>query len=176
MGIIEAEDWEALCSRPSKVSNSFWERQFKILHRLYITPEARRRMNPTLSELCIKCQSTFGSFIHCFWSCPHIQQFWGVITQQFDKIFKRILLLSARTCLLGLTEELPAYLHNNSLLHILLHCAQKCILAVWISNKAPTLSQWKQTVVSIIPYEAFSTALKDKPFLRYRTWDPFLTT
>lgn len=57
VSIIENEDWEAMCSQPSKVlvSNTFWEKQFKILHRLYIIPEARHRMNPMQSDLCIKC-------------------------------------------------------------------------------------------------------------------------
>ena len=76
--------------------------------------------------------------------------------------------------LLGLEDELPANFCNRDLLHILLHCARKCILTLWITDKAPTLNQWKQTVTSIIPFEAYSTALKDKPFLFYRTWDPFL--
>lgn len=156
------------------MSNSAWERQFKILHRLFITPEARHKMNPTLSELCMKCQSAVGSLIHCLWSCPLIQQFWSTITQQFNVIFKRHLHLGARTCLLGLNDELPADFRNRDLLDILLHCARKCILTLWITDKAPTLTQWRQTVMSIIPLEAFSTALRDKPFLFYRTWDPFL--
>ncbi|KAI3370868.1 hypothetical protein L3Q82_007384 [Scortum barcoo] len=60
MGTIEPGDWDALCGQPSKVlvSNSAWERQFKILHRLYITPEARHRMSPTLSEFCTKSEQT----------------------------------------------------------------------------------------------------------------------
>lgn len=76
VGMIESEDWNALCSQPSsvQVSNSAWERQFKILHRLFITPEARHKMNLTLSELYTKCQSAARSFIHCLWSCPHIKQ------------------------------------------------------------------------------------------------------
>ena len=166
LGTIEPDDWDALCSHPSKVlvSNSAWERQLKILHRLYVTPEDRHRMNPTLSELCIKCQFAVGSLIHCLWSCHLIQQFWTVVVQQFNVIFKSHLQLSARTCLLGLEDELPADFHNRDLLHILLHCARKCIMALWISDKAPTLNQWKQTVTSIIPFEAYSTALKDKPY------------
>lgn len=111
-----------------------------------------------LSDLCVKRQSDVGPFVHCLWICPNIQQFWAVLAQHFDIIynnFKHSLLPSVRTCLLGLTEELPAYICNNSLLHVLLQCAWKCILAVWISDKAPTLKQWKQTVVGIIPYEDF---------------------
>ena len=176
LGTIDPDDWNALCGQPSRVllSNSYWERQFKILYRLFISPEARHRMNPTLSELCVKCKSATGSFIHCLWSCPYIQQFWSTIIQQFSIIFKCHLHLGARTCLLGLNEELPAGFRNRDLLDILLHCARKCIMVLWISDKAPTLTQWQQTVLSIIPFEAVSTAMKDKPFLFYRTWDPFL--
>lgn len=62
LGTIEPEDWNALCGQPSSVllSNSYWERQFKVLYKIFITPEARHRMNPTLSELCTKCKSAVG--------------------------------------------------------------------------------------------------------------------
>ena len=125
-------------------------------------------MNPAISDLCTKCQSAVGSFHHCLWSCPHIQQFWIAIAQQLDKIFKRTLHLGARTCVFGLPDELPADLHNTKLLHILLHCARKCILLMWISDKPPTLQRWLCNVTNIIPIEAFSMALKDKPFTFYR--------
>lgn len=172
--IIKPEDCATLCNQPSSVlaSNSAWERQFKILHRLYITPEVRHRMNPATSDLCTKCQSAVGSLFHCLWSCPHIQQFWITIAQQLDKIFKQPLHLGARTCALGLPDELPADL-NTKLVHILLHCAPKCILLMWICDKAPTLNQWFYTVTSIVPFEAFSTALKDKPFTFDKIWDSF---
>ena len=59
--IIKPEDWAALCNQPSSVlaSNSAWERQFKILHRLYITPEYIQ-----------------SSSFHCLWSCPPYPAVW----------------------------------------------------------------------------------------------------
>lgn len=56
---------------------------------------------------------------------------------------------------------------------MLLHRALKCIPVMWIKDKAPTLNPWMNTVTSLIPLEAFSTALKDKPFLFYQAWDHF---
>lgn len=176
LGPIEDVAWDELCSRPFKAlaSNSTWERQFKILHRIYITPEKRHRMFPALSNLCNKCQSAVGSLFHCLWSCPHILQFWESVIDKLRLIFRYQLQLGARTCLLGLNDELPDNFRNRDLLHILLHCARKCIMVLWISDRVPSLSQWTQTIISIIPMEAFSTALKNKPFLFHRTWDPFL--
>lgn len=100
-----------------------------------------------------------------------MQQFLYAIIQQLNLIFKCPLHIGSS--LLGLNNELPAVFKNRDLLHILLQCAQKCILVMWITDKAPTLNQWVHSVTSIIPLEAFSTAVKDKPFLFYRTWDPF---
>ena len=73
----------------------------------------------------------------------------------------------------ALNDELPADLHNRDLLFILLHCARKSVLVLWISDKAPSLDQWLKIVSSITQFKAFSTALKDRPFLFFRTWDPY---
>lgn len=59
---IEPEVWDALCSKPPVASNSAWERQFKILHGLYISPETRHKFNPDLTEICTKCKSAVGTF------------------------------------------------------------------------------------------------------------------
>ena len=60
----------------------------------------------------------------------------------------------------GLPDELPADLRNTKLVHILPHCAQKCISLMSISDKAQTANQWLCTVTNIVPFEAFSTILK----------------
>lgn len=176
LGPITAESWDELCNRPFKalVSNSIWERQFKILHRLFITPEKRHKMYSSLSEICNKCHSAVGTLFHCLWDCPPILQFWESILDKLCTIFKCHLNLSARTCLLGLEDELPRRFVKRKLLHILLHCARKCLMVQWISDEAPSHHQWLQTVIAIIPMEAFSTLLMNKPYAFYKTWDPFL--
>lgn len=98
--IIEPEDWDVLWNQPTYVLACLpnWEKKFKILHRLCINPEVRHRMNPSISDLCTKCQYAVGSFFHSLWSCPHVQQFWITIAHQLDKISKCPLHLGARNC------------------------------------------------------------------------------
>lgn len=38
------------------------------------------------------------------------------------------------------------------------------LLGLWINRGAPNHNLWLQAVRSIIPFETFSAALKDKPF------------
>ena len=131
-------------------------------------------MFPTISEMCTKCLSAVGNLFHCLWSCPLILRFWTSVIDKLCAIFKCQLNLGPRTCLLGLEEDLPARFSEKDLLHILLHCARKCIMVQWISDEAPSPHQWLQTVIAVIPMEAFSTLLKEKPYKFYKTWDPFL--
>lgn len=46
LGPITAESLGEICNRPIKAlaSNSIWEKQFKILHRLFVTPEKRQNV------------------------------------------------------------------------------------------------------------------------------------
>lgn len=102
-----------------------------------------------------------------------IQQFWMGVSRELEKIFSCTLQLGPESCLLGMNRELPLKSQGTCLLQILLHCARKCILVCWITDRAPSITQWINMARSLVPYEAFSTALKDKPFKFYKIWDPF---
>lgn len=173
---IQMTDWEAICEMPSYLtSNSAWEMQYKIVHRLHVTPVQRHKVNQKLSNLCNKCKILEGTLIHCFWSCSKIQQFWMGVVKELEKICHCSLEIGPKTCLLGMNQELPSRFQGTHLLQILLHCARKCILVCWITDQVPSIAQWINTIKGLIPYEAFSTALKDKPFKFHKVWDPFFT-
>ncbi len=63
---------------------------------------------------------------------------------------------AAWTCVLGINELPQSFLHSEC--------------SLWITDKAPSLNHWLQTVTSIIPFELFFQALKDKPFLFHVIW------
>lgn len=63
---------------------------------------------------------------------------------------------------------------GTPLLQILLHCARKCILLQWITDITPSVAQWISIAKGLIPNEAYSKALRDKPVKFHRIWDPFL--
>ncbi len=60
------------------------------------------------------------------------------------------------------------------LLQILLHCAHKCILLQWITAITPSVAQWISVAKGIIPNEAYSTSLREKPFKFRMIWGPFI--
>ncbi len=62
----------------------------------------------------------------------------------------------------------------NVLLQILLQCARKCILLQWVTAITPSVAQWISIAKGLIPNEAYSTALRDKPFKFHMIWGPFL--
>lgn len=46
--------------------------QPKVVHRLQITPVKRNKFNPLLSKYCNKCKIIEGSYFHCIFECPLI--------------------------------------------------------------------------------------------------------
>ena len=54
--VISKDKWEEILYRIhfSLSSNQFIERQFKMVHRLFITLEKLKKVNPTRSDFCIK--------------------------------------------------------------------------------------------------------------------------
>ncbi len=137
---IQITDWETICDMPSYLANnSAWEMQFKIVHRLHVTPTQRHKVNPKLSNLCNKYKCLEGTLIHCFWSCTKIQQFWTGVLKELEKFF--LLLVTNRTNdLFALHESgTPAQISRDPPSSILLHCARKCILVCWITDKTKSL-------------------------------------
>lgn len=154
-------------------TNKVKEFQFKIIHRLQITPVLRNKFNPTLSKYCNKCKISEGSYYHCIFDCPFIKNFWRKVCKEISGIFGKKLDLTPLFCILGLH---PALHLKSCMLRLLdvLFSPRRCILLQWISDKPPKLLQWLQGIMELIPLEAMTYWLKDKPLLFYKTWNPFL--
>lgn len=167
--VIEKETWNHVCNKTFCIlaSNSAWERQFKILYRLCITPEVRHKMNPGLSDLCVTCKSDTGTFYYCMWSCPLIQQSWDLINLQLNSILKGPLWLRRNDLYTGSKcSDTPRLSEQRSSPHFALFCSEMY---------PPTLSRWQLTFSSITPLEAVFTAMMNKPILFFRFEILFLT-
>lgn len=163
---IREADWRAACEAPSYLAdNASWEMPFKILHRLHITLAHRHKMNPNLSSLGNKSQVAEGTLTHCFWRCFKVQQFWSNWGQSSPA-----LCTYSRICL----QEVPQGFKGTPLLRISLHCARKCTLLQRITDTIPSMAQWISIAKGVLPNEAYSTALRDKPVKFERIWGPFL--
>lgn len=74
---ITINEWEGvwIYVGPFSVCNCAKSIQFKILHRMHISPNRRHNFNPTLSPMCLKCKTEIGTLTHCLWSCHKLQRY-----------------------------------------------------------------------------------------------------
>lgn len=85
---INDNEWEDIWiyARSLSVCNCAKSIQFKILHRMHISPNRRHNFNPTLSPMCLKCKTENGTLTHCLWSCHKLQRYWSNILTEIEKI------------------------------------------------------------------------------------------
>lgn len=90
---INGATWDTIWSFGKKLSICIWGRaiQFKILHRLHISPPQRLFFNSSLSAVCLKCKTDMGTLSHCFWSCHKLQRYGDEIICEMERIFHIII-------------------------------------------------------------------------------------
>lgn len=84
------DDWQEAVKvfKSTFTCNKLRETQYKILHRLHLTPYRLNKMDRQISPLCIKCLRESGTYYHYFWQCKLIRRFWGTISQELSGIFQ----------------------------------------------------------------------------------------
>lgn len=100
---LTTDQWGAILKRSNNVSKCVTYKiiQFKILHRLHITPDKLRKMNSNTSNLCWHGCGKSGTLIHLLWSCPEVKTFRAFVEEFICKLFKINTKLSPLVCLLG---------------------------------------------------------------------------
>lgn len=146
-----AEVWQL--AKDFSICNRTRETQFRILHRLQITPQLRHKMNLSLTEMCSKCHMEVESYRHCVWSCVHIEEYWGKITDKLNLIFDVHLDPDPQALLLGLPSPHIKSSDQRRLFNILAFAARKNILLKWIDNAPPTIIGWHKQIFESIPME-----------------------
>ncbi|XDV28526.1 hypothetical protein PO909_031812 [Leuciscus waleckii] len=113
------DDWLATIRliRSTFTCNRLRETQYKILHRLHITPIILNKIDVSISPLCTKCNLERGTYYHYFWECKLISRFWTLISKVVSGIFKMEIKKDPGVFLLGLPSR---DLHLNALHHKLL--------------------------------------------------------
>ena len=139
---IDGDKWTKIWAQTKKISvcNQFILLQFKIVHRLQISPNKRHKINYQLSPACLKCKISVGTYIHCIWSCPKIQAYWIDVLQDLENIFGVVLHMDPLSLILGYhSQDTIVDANSTRLFNILTYAARKNFLS-WISDKPPTKS------------------------------------
>lgn len=178
--VITDEEWDNAWKNANSLSvcNRVKALQLKILHRAHISPSQRSKFNSELSPFCLKCKIDNGTLTHCYWSCRKIQNFWYTVKCELDKIFSHespTMECNPLTMLLGMTDVTILGKHERQLHRMLTFCARKCILLNWISDKAPSKSQWHRMVLDHISLDYLTNKLHGRDDIFHKTWDPFMS-
>lgn len=97
----------------------------------------------------------------------------GMISE-IQKVLKKRLDLNPVSLLLGLSNDRVTDMYPKKLYNVLTFCARKNILMHWITDKAPSLSEWHRTIMEYIPLDFLTCLLHSKTNAFERTWKPFL--
>lgn len=171
------DDWQAsICLiRSTSTCNRLRETQYKILHRLHITPVILNKIDHSISPLCTKCNLERGTYYHYFWECKLISRFWTLISKEVSGIFKIKIKKDPGVFLLGLpSRALHLTALHYKLLEKLLLVARKCILQNWIKTLPPSVTLWYREIFNILPHERIQAGVKGRDELFLKVWTPFL--
>ncbi len=127
---IDDETWDDIWSYAKKISvcTRTREIQFKIIHRLHISPNRRHFVNPSISPLCLKCKTEVGTLTHCLWSCDRLQRYWFLVLEEMEKIFNMQLDSDPVSLILGIPNKSIVSSAKKKLFNILSFAARKNIL------------------------------------------------
>ncbi len=94
--------WSNLCLASKNPSHILIH--FKTVHKMYCTPYKRYLMKLSLNPNCSLCNNNSkGTFLHMFWDCSVISNFWKHVVQVLKRITK--LELDLDPCLMLLNDD-----------------------------------------------------------------------
>jgi len=154
---IDEQFWTELCQNSlSTIINARYRLiNYNFLHQLYLTPEKLHSFKSNLSEMCFRCDTEVGSFLHCTWLCMKVRPFWHDIGSTLTRITGVNVAVDPELCLLGNLTSIRHSLTNAQLkfIEVALCVAKKCIAVSWKSDSPLLIDRWSVEMNSCIPLE-----------------------
>ena len=168
---IDDADWQEVWSQAMNISvcNPTKSIQVRIVHRTYITPVVKNKMDANISPLCWKCNSEAGNYVHCLWTCVKLQRYWSGVwsVSQYGWTLCALYLVSR------MVRSLTVNTGDFSMYWLLLlERILDFTFDFWIKNAAPTKKSWHNIVMACIPSEYIPCILHSKTDAFYKVWVP----
>lgn len=129
----------------SSICTKIQETNYKILTHWYRTPALLKKIFPSTTDVCWRCQEERGTLIHIFWTCSRIRDFWRDVRLIIQKFTDRTVPDDPAYFLLHATDT-PARIYKKSVVRHLLDAAKACIPSFWKSTHTPSIAFWLQIV------------------------------
>lgn len=172
---LDRETWEECFEDGSKLVISSRDKllQTKFMHRVYYTPQRLHQIYPDRSPNCPRCQSPDSTYMHMFWTCPRIVQFWETIFESIDIRLQLTLPILPELALLGIHEDDQRPKYMKTLISLLLFYAKKEVLKKWASPSPPKVETWDSTINAILPLYEMTYTSRGCPQKFDRIWLPW---
>lgn len=148
------------------------EVNYKLLARMYITPDRAHRIRRETSQLCWRGCNEIGTMAHIWWHCLEIKKYWDEIRSIIGEITNIIILDDPRICLVH-GNEMPMKTYLKSLLPHLIKAAKSLIPRHWQDKRRPSIWEWLNKVNEIyyLEYLRFSEGTELEAFeMTWRKW------
>uniref|UniRef100_A0A803J2H9 Reverse transcriptase domain-containing protein n=1 Tax=Xenopus tropicalis TaxID=8364 RepID=A0A803J2H9_XENTR len=174
---LDNEVWKDILEQITETNIATRDRyiQVKFLNRVYLTPHRLARIYQGYPDVCVKCNVDQGNYIHVFWDCPKIQQYWTTILTFMGSSLGLPNIRTPEFCLLGHTEGLTLPSGDRICLQQLLHYAKKAILLTWKNMEPPTLGFWIKLVDDTLPRQKLTYLARGCPAKFDKIWSCWLT-
>lgn len=174
---ISLGEWGTIClkAQTQTINTRLRLLQYNWIMRTYITPVRLNKFNPSIPDLCFKCNIYQGTFCHCVWKCVEVQKFWRKVTHYISQFTTTPISLSPTICILGIDDDnysLPN--KEKKLVDLCLLQARRSIALCWKDISCPSLGLWLKNLISSLALEKLTYVIKGKSSEFYEIWDMFL--
>lgn len=150
--------------------------QYKIIHRYYHTPVRLYRMKLMNDNMCWKCKTEVGTFLHCVWECGLVNPFWVKVVDFLSNWSGSAIPLTPAVCLLGDRSQIPNISKGTfSVIMVGLVIVSRVILRHWKTAVSPNLRDWTNAMVETTSYESMLHKLSANKENGMISWDLFWT-
>lgn len=145
------------------------EKNYKILTRWYRYPTLLRRMYPSTSDCCWRCNAAPGTMLHIWWDCPPLLAFWNSIYALYNNLTGSNISVSPTSGLLTMLPGPISALKKGLLKHFLT-AARTIIPRHWKSTTLPSRAEWLAELNSLMRMENLMAEDKGTTESFFRTW------
>lgn len=128
------------------------------------------------SAKCFRGCGQTADFLHCFWSCPVVQDFWAEVSSFISSAMGLPNIVHPKNWLLGIFGDLHILSHAKRLLCILYFYVKKSILLSWKGTQTPLKSLWLKLINDFIPLYKLTFELRKRNKTFHKIWGRWIAS
>ena len=150
--------------------------QFKIIHRLHLSPKKLAKLYPEREATCSRCKHDSADLSHMFWGCPKLTPFWTAVFETFSYICNKNIDPNPLTALFGVVQRgVDISGPQTESIAFATLIARRMILLRWKKSAPPSHKAWVGEIMSHLKLEHLKYTARGSTQKYYTVWQPFLS-